>query len=89
MTMCVRNHKEYEYISVTIFNTDFYNKYFRKNKWICIEGHIHVNEYKGIYTTEIVADEIHFIGDPTEIDKTYNDFYEVNPEEVKKAVSNL
>lgn len=82
-TIMVRSRKEYEYIPVVVFNTDFYNKYFRKDKWISIEGHIHINEHNGIYTTEIVADEIYFIGDPTEIDNTISEFYKEHAEELK------
>lgn len=74
-TIMCRSRKEYEYISVTIFNTDFYNKYFRKDKWILIEGHIHINKHNETYTTEIIVDDISFIGDATEIDLAISEHY--------------
>lgn len=74
-TIMVRTRKEYEYISVIIFNNEFYNKYFWKDKWISIEGHIHINEHSGTYSTEIIADDIFFVGEPTEIDSAISDFY--------------
>lgn len=75
ITIMARSRKEYEYISVIIFNNEFYNKYFRKDKWITIEGHIHINEHNNTYSTEIVADDIFFVGDPTEMDTTISDYY--------------
>ncbi len=74
-TIMCRSRKAYEYITVTIFNNEFYNKYFRKDKWISIEGHIHINQYEKAYNTEIVADNIFFVGDATETDIAISDYY--------------
>lgn len=63
-----------EFIPVTVFNTNFFNRYFYKDKWITIVGHAQMNghkkdEYKKL---EIIADEIYFSGDATEIDLLVN-----------------
>lgn len=68
-TICVRTGKEYEYLPITTFNTTFFKRYFEVGKWICIEGHIHTNEHKGTYNTEIIADQLNFSGDASDIDK--------------------
>lgn len=68
-TICVRSGSEYEYIPVTTFNTTFFKRYFEQGKWACIEGHLHINDYNGTYTTEIIADTLHFSGDASDIDK--------------------
>lgn len=68
-TICVRTGKEYEYLPVTTFNTTFFKRYFEPGKWICVEGHIHTNEYNGTYNTEIIADTLQFSGDASDIDK--------------------
>lgn len=75
VTIMVRSRKEYEYISVIIFNNEFYNKYFWENKWISIEGHIHINQHNDTYTTEIIADDIFFVGEPTEMDTVISEYY--------------
>ena len=68
-TICTRTGKEYEYIPVTTFNTTFFKRYFEQGKWICVEGHLHTNKYKETYTTEIIADQLNFSGDASDIDK--------------------
>lgn len=72
-TICTRSNNEYEFIPVTIFNTDFFNRYFYEKKWITVEGHIHINQYENNYTTEIIADNLHFAGDSSEVDKGISD----------------
>lgn len=67
-TICTRTGNEYEFIPVTIFNTEFFKRYFYVGKWIAIEGHIHVNQHNDNYTTEIIVDEMNFSGDANEID---------------------
>lgn len=52
-----------EFVPVTIFQTDFFSKYFQEKKWIGILGHIHVNNESHGYSTEIIADNIYFVGD--------------------------
>jgi len=74
-TICVRTGKEYEYITVVIFNNQFYNKYWYNGKWIMVRGHIHINQKDNVYETEIVADELSFIGDPSEADTYVSDYY--------------
>lgn len=68
-TICVRSGNEYEYIPITTFNTIFFKRYFETGKWICVEGHLHTNNYNGTYTTEIIADSLNFSGDANDIDK--------------------
>ena len=67
-TICTRTGNDYEFIPVTIFNTEFFKRYFYVGKWIAIEGHIHVNQHNDNYTTEIIVDEMNFSGDANEID---------------------
>lgn len=74
-TIMCRSRKAYEYIPVTIFNHGFYNKYFRRDKWITIEGHIHINQHENTYNTEIVADNMFLVGDATEADIAISDYY--------------
>lgn len=67
-----------EFIPVTIFNTDFFNKYFYKGKWICIDGHVQMNKMaKGheYGKLEIIADDIHFSGNLDDFDKFVNEQY--------------
>lgn len=79
--ICSRTGKDYEFIPVTIFNTEFFKRFFYVGKWICIEGHIHINNHNNEYSTEIIADEIHFIGDANEIDEKVAEFFrEQQPE---------
>lgn len=66
--ICARTGKDYEFVPVTIFNTEFFKRYFYVGKWISVEGHIHINKYQNQYITEIIADEIHFTGDASELD---------------------
>ena len=79
-TICVRDGKNYEYIPVTIFNVEFFTRYFHIDKWISIEGYIHTNEHSGKYTTEIIAEKIGFSGDANEMDKAIADIFQNEPE---------
>jgi len=80
-TILVHTKTGGEFIQVTIFNTDFFNKYFYKGKWISVEGHLHMNdksknsEYAKM---EIIADEIHFSGNLSDFDKFVNEQYAQN-----------
>ena len=67
-TICSRTGKDYEFIPVTIFNIEFFKRYFYVGKWISLEGHIHVNKHNDEYNTEIIVDEMHFVGDANELD---------------------
>ena len=60
---CKQSKDVVEFIPVTVFQTDFLKQYFPEKKWIGITGHIHVNEREGKYFTEIIADDLHFVGD--------------------------
>jgi len=52
-----------EFIPVTIFQAEFFLTHFHEKKWIGITGHVHVNGREHKYSTEIIADNIYFIGD--------------------------
>ena len=80
INVLVYNKQGGEFIPVTIFDTDFFNKYFYKGKWINIEGHVKMNDHKkGEYARlEIIADEIHFTGNISEIDQLVNEVYAAN-----------
>lgn len=66
LTIASRTSRETEFISVTSFQTDFISKYFPEGKWIGIRGHIHINKVNDQYITEIISDDLFFIGDKTE-----------------------
>lgn len=68
-TICVRQGSTYEFVPVTIFQTDFFKRYFYEKKWIQIEGHIHINNHENRYETEIIADEMNMIGEISEEDR--------------------
>lgn len=61
-----------EWISVTSFSTDFIQRNFCKGKWIGITGHIHINLHNGNYETEIIADNIYFVGNRTDTENQSN-----------------
>lgn len=73
--LCHNGRSEGEFVPITIFNTNFFNRYFYKGKWMSVLGHIHMNGHDK--TThkkpEIIADEIFFSGDAQEVDKFVND----------------
>ena len=71
LTIASRTSRETEFISVTSFQTEFISKYFPEGKWIGITGHIHINKINDSYITEIISDNIFFVGDKTEI--TFDD----------------
>jgi single-stranded DNA-binding protein len=73
--LCNNGKSEGEFIPVTIFNTEFFNKYFYKGKWISILGHIHMNRHdKSTHKkAEVIADQIYFSGDAQEIDHFVNE----------------
>ena len=77
INVLVHNKQGGEFVPVTIFDTDFFNKYFYKGKWINIEGHVKMNNHKeGEYAKlEIIADQIHFTGNLTEFDQFVNEQY--------------
>lgn len=66
LTIACRASQETEFISITSFQTEFISKYFPVGKWIGIRGHIHINKVKEEYKTEIISDDLFFIGDKTE-----------------------
>lgn len=74
-TICTHDRGHYEYISVKIFNHEFFNRYFYPQKWCSIEGHIHTSRYNDKYTTEIIADNIQFVGTATDEDKEIQRIY--------------
>lgn len=67
LTLACRNSKETEFIPVTAFQTDFIQKHFPENKWIGIEGRIHINKIEDRYVTEIIASDLFFVGDKSEM----------------------
>ena len=66
LTIACRASQETEFISITSFQTEFISKYFPIGKWIGIRGHIHINKVGEQYKTEIISDDLFFIGDKTE-----------------------
>lgn len=66
LTIACRASKETEFISITSFQTEFISKYFPIGKWIGVRGHIHINKVKDQYITEIISDDLFFVGDKTE-----------------------
>lgn len=66
LTIACRNSKETEFIPVTAFQTNFIQKHFPENKWIGIEGRIHINKIEDRYVTEIIASDLFFVGDKQE-----------------------
>lgn len=75
ITLLCHNGKSVgEFIPVTIFNTTFFNRYFYKDKWVSIHGHIHMNGHdKSTHKKmEIIADELYFSGDAQELDHLVN-----------------
>ena len=62
--LAVRNGRaDTEFISVAVFQTEFFKKYFCEGKWIGIRGHIHISGKERDYSVEIIADDLYFIGD--------------------------
>lgn len=78
-TICARTEKEYEFIPVTIFNIDFFKRYFHIGKWISIVGHVHTNKHNNEYKTEIIVDEMHFVGDASELDAKIAEVFKEPP----------
>lgn len=74
-TICTWSGKSYEFIPVTIFQVDYYKRYFYKEKWITIEGYIHVNKRGEEYETEIIASNLYFAGEMSDTDKLVNEYY--------------
>lgn len=68
LTIACRTSRETEFISITSFQTDFISKYFPVGKWIGVRGHIHINKVNDQYITEIISDDLFFIGDKPETD---------------------
>lgn len=72
ITIACRASQETEFISITSFQTEFISKYFPVGKWIGIRGHIHINKVKEEYKTEIISDDLFFIGDKPESEPASN-----------------
>lgn len=72
ITIACRASKETEFISITSFQTDFISKYFPVGKWIGVRGHIHINKKDKKYITEIISDDIFFVGDKTETEVSFD-----------------
>lgn len=72
ITIACRASKETEFISITSFQTDFISKYFPVGKWIGVRGHIHINKVNDQYITEIISDDLFFIGDKPESEPASN-----------------
>ena len=72
LTIACRASRETEFISITSFQTEFISKYFQIGKWIGVRGHIHINKVKDQYITEIISDDLFFVGDKTENDIANN-----------------
>lgn len=68
-TVCTRTRDNYEYIPVTIFQTEYFKNNFYEGKWITIEGHIHINKHDNKYVNEIIVDNMEFCGAKTQTDK--------------------
>ena len=61
-TIYCKDGKQNEFLDVTIFNNEFFNKYFSKGQWIAITGHLHNNKYDDKFRIEIIVDRIGFAG---------------------------
>ena len=80
ITICNKHGRdEYSYIEVTSFSPEFIAKHFYKGKWIAINGHIKTSSFKKgdqtIYKTDLIADNVYFIGDPTSLDKDLSETF--------------
>lgn len=62
ITVYCRNGKLKEYIDVTIFKPEFFNRYFTQGMWISISGYLHKNKERD-YRIEVIATNIGFAGD--------------------------
>lgn len=62
---CKEGRDNIEFIPVTVFQTEFLKKHFHKGKWIGVKAHIHVNKRGNEYITEIISDDLYFVGDKT------------------------
>lgn len=72
-----------EFIPVTVFQTEFFKKYFHPGKWLGVRGHIHVTGEEHGYTTEIIADDLYFIGDKlSEEQEAFSGFTPVEGDQV-------
>lgn len=60
---CKEGRDNIEFIPVTVFQTDFLKTHFYKGKWIGVKAHIHVNKRGNDYITEIISDDLYFVGD--------------------------
>lgn len=64
---------ETNFIDVVCFTPEFISKNFPVGKWIGITGHLHTSKYNNEYKTDVIIDNINFIGDK-ETSKD-NEFY--------------
>lgn len=62
-----------EWITVTSFSPKFIQEHFYKGKWISIIGHIHINQTNDEYKTEIIADDIKFVGNKEQFETSLSD----------------
>lgn len=63
VTLICRDGKSSDFIDVTLFRNEFFDKYFSKGKWISILGHLHKSSYQGVHRLEVIADKLYFAGD--------------------------
>lgn len=63
VTLICRDGKSSDFIDVTLFRSEFFDKYFSKGKWISILGHLHKSSYQGVNRLEVIADKLYFAGD--------------------------
>lgn len=63
ITLICRDGKSSDFIDVTLFRSEFFDKYFSKGKWISILGHLHKSSYQGAHWLEVIADKLYFAGD--------------------------
>lgn len=62
ITVYCRNGKQKEYIDITIFKPEFFNRYFTQGMWISISGYLHKNKERD-YRIEVIATNLGFAGD--------------------------
>ena len=54
---------ETNFIDTVCFTPEFISKNFPVGKWIGITGHLHTSKYNNEYKTDVIIDNINFIGD--------------------------
>ena len=66
ITLHCKDNKQSEFIDITIFNNEFFNKYFKKGQWMTVNGHLHNNKYRDVFRLEVIADTVGFAGNKEE-----------------------